>query len=183
MSKLKVLGISGSLREASLNRKAIQVAKKIAAEAGAEVNEVDLRGIPMYDQDIEDKGFPESVETLRAAIEKADVILIASPEYNYSISGAIKNAIDWVSRGGNLLKGKTVAIFGASPGAFGTVRMQPHLRYVLQALGVYILPKPEVQIMNASEAFDEEGNLTNEKSYEKLKELVENTLDFAEKLK
>lgn len=114
---LKVLAISGSLRRDSCNRKALQIAKKIAADWGAEISELDLKtmNLPIYDGDIEAQGMPEAVQKLKAAVEATDVLLIASPEYNHSISGALKNAIDWLSRGENSLDGKLTAIFGASP--------------------------------------------------------------------
>lgn len=114
---IKVLVISGSLRRDSFNRKLLNVAKKMAAELGAEVSEADLKelSLPVYDGGIEAQGMPESVQKLKAAVEATDVLLIASPEYNHSISGALKNAIDWLSRGENSLDGKLAAIFGASP--------------------------------------------------------------------
>ncbi|MFQ5676888.1 MAG: NADPH-dependent FMN reductase [bacterium] len=182
---LKVLAISGSLRTGSYNRKALQVAKTFAQEAGAEVEEIDLRelDLPMYDGDIEARGLPENVKKLKAAIEKVDVLLIASPEYNYSTSGALKNAIDWASRGGNSLDGKVATIFGVSPGLFGTVRGQFHLRHVLMALNAFILPQPQVFIKNAAEVFDSDGSLTDVKTAEKLKNLVVRTLGFAGKLR
>ena len=121
---LKVLGISGSLRKYSYNRKALQIAKKIASDLGAEVSEADLKelNLPIYDGDIEAQGLPESVKKFKAAVEVNDVLLIVSPEYNYSISGALKNAFGWASRGGNSFDGKWAVIFGVSPGAFGTLR-------------------------------------------------------------
>ncbi len=113
VDKLNVLAFSGSLRTDSYNRKALQAAKKIAAAAGAIVNELDLRqlALPIYDGDIEAAGMPESALRLKAAVEASDLLLIASPEYNSSISGALKNAIDWLSRGKNSLDGKIAAVF------------------------------------------------------------------------
>src|SRR3989338_10591742 len=140
-SMLKVLAISGSLRSESYNRKALQVAKEIAIDLGAEVTELDLRelDLPIYDKDIQDQGLPESVRKLKKTVESTDVLMIASPEYNYSVSGALKNAIDWASRGGNSLNGKVAAVFGASTGRFGALRGQFQLRQILASVNVLIL--------------------------------------------
>jgi len=184
MKKIKALAISGSLRKDSYNRKALQVAKKIAEDFGANISEIDLKklDLPIYNGDIEAAGMPASVLELKNAIESHDVLLIASPEYNHSISGALKNALDWASRGETKsFKGKFVAIFGASPGLFGTVRGQAHVRDILEALGVLRIPSPHVFIKKAGEIFDEDGNLTDERTYTQLKMLIENTLTFAQK--
>ena len=185
MLVLKVLALSGSLRTDSYNRKSLQITKKIASEFGAEVKEIDLRelDLPIYDADIQAKGLPDNVRKLKAEIEAADVLLIASPEYNYGISGALKNAIDWASREGNSLDGKVATIFGASPGIFGTLRGQFQLRQILMSLNVFILPQPHVFIKNANEAFNPDGSLKDPKTVEQLKKLVGLTLDFTKKLK
>lgn len=184
-NNIKVVGFSGSLRRDSYNRKLLQVAKKFAREYNAEVKEADLKelNLPIYDQDIEDESFPKSVLKLKKMAEEADVLLIASPEYNRSVSGALKNAIDWLSRGQNSLDGKIAAIFGVSDGMFGTVRGQLHLRQILAALNVFILPQPEVYVRFGAKAFDEKGNLVDEKTYERLKSLVFKTIDFAKKVR
>ena len=182
---LNVLAISGSLRTASYNRKALQIAKTIAAGLDAVVTEIDLRelNLPLYDQDIQDQGMPESVLKLKAACEAADALLIASPEYNYSISGALKNALDWASRGGNSLSGKVAAIFGASDGRIGTARGQVHLRQVLIALNVMVTPQPQVCISLAKEAFNEDSSLKDPKLNDQFQKLITNTLTLAQKLK
>ena len=182
---LKVLAVSGSLRTESYNRKALQIAKKIATDFGAEVKEIDLRelDLPIYDADIQAKGLPDSVKKLKAEIEATDVLLIASPEYNYGISGARKNVIDWASREGNSLDGKVAAIFGASPGIFGTLRGQFQLRQILMSLNVFILPQPHVFIKNANDAFNPDGTFVDSKTHEQLKKLIQKTLEFAQKLK
>src|SRR5690349_2107491 len=122
MRNVKVLAISGSLRRESFNRKALTIARSLAAEFTSEIQEADLKelALPVYDEDIETAGMPESVTRLKAMVGAADVLLIASPEYNHSIPGGLKNAIDWLSRGGNSLDGKVAAIFGASNGPYGT---------------------------------------------------------------
>lgn len=182
---LNVLAISGSLRTASHNRKALQIAKQIAADTGAQVNEIDLKelNLPMFDSDLSAQGMPPSVQRLRAAIEAADVILIASPEYNYSVPGGLKNAIDWASDKKNSFNGKAAAIFGASNGPFGTLRMQPHLRLILTALNMSLVPQPQVMIRNANEAFTAEGAFVDPKLHDQLKSLVHKTLTLARALK
>ncbi|MBI2506979.1 MAG: NAD(P)H-dependent oxidoreductase [Candidatus Colwellbacteria bacterium] len=183
---MKVLAISGSLRTESYNRKALQVAKKIATDLDAEVRELDLRelNLPLYDKDIQDRGMPEPVQILKKEIEARDVLIIASPEYNYSVSGALKNMIDWASRGEkNSFNGKVAVIFGASTGGFGSLRGQTHLRQILQALNVFILPQPQVFISRAETAFNPYGSFANPKNFESLKSLIEKSLAFASKIK
>jgi len=182
---MNILAISGSLRTASYNRKALQIAKRIAADLGAEVQEIDLRelNLPIFDQDIQDKGMPESVLKFKSACEAADALLIASPEYNYSISAALKNALDWASRSGNSLGGKIAAIFGASTGRIGTARGQMHLRQVLMSLNVIVTPQPQVYVSMADDAFNPDGSLKDPKVHEQLQKLVTNTLTLAQKLK
>lgn len=184
-TNIKVVAISGSLRLDSYNRKTLRVAEKFASEAGASVEEVDLKklNLPLYDGDIEAIGLPESVQKLKSVVESADVLLIASPEYNHSISGALKNAIDWLSRGKNSLDGKTAAIFGASTGLFGTMRGQVHLRQILAALNVTMVSQPQVFIRLANEAFNSEGALQDVKLHNQLKELINKTINLSTALK
>ncbi len=180
--KLNIVGLSGSLRRDSYNRKALAVAHSIARDAGADASEIDLKtlNLPLYDGDIEKEGFPESVGKIRSLVGEADVILFATPEYNHSVSGAMKNAIDWLSTGGkNVLDGKVAAIFGASTGLYGTLRAQIHLRQILTALNVVLLPQPQVFIRTAAEAFDENGSLKDQKIFTQLKSLIQKTMDFA----
>jgi chromate reductase len=179
-SILKAVGISGSLRRESFNRKALQAAKKIALEIGVEVDEIYLKemNIHLYDGDIESNGFPEAVQQLRKRIESADMLIIATPEYNHSISGALKNAIDWLSTGKNILDGKTAAIFGASTGLFGTMRAQEHLRQILNALNVTILPQPQLFIRSAKDAFESDGSLSDQKSFLQMQKLITETIEL-----
>jgi len=182
---MRVLAISGSLRTDSYNRKALQAAKKFAAATGAEVEEIDLRelNLPMYDGDIEARGLPEPVQKLKAALAATDLLILATPEYNYSISGALKNAIDWTSRGGNSFDGKVAAIFGASTGPFGTLRAQLQFRLMLTALNVHVLPQPQVFIRFADQAFNDDGSLKDQKTADQLKLLVEKTIALAQRIK
>jgi chromate reductase len=178
---LHILAISGSLRTESFNRKTLQIAKKIASELGAEVQEMDLKilSLPIFDEDLRINGFPDSVATLKKAINAADVLLIATPEYNHSIPGPLKNAIDWASDKTNPFSGKTAAIFGASIGLFGTLRAQLHLRQVLTALDVEIAPQPQIFIPSAREAFLADGSLADAKIFKQLKSLIEETCNLA----
>lgn len=183
---VKVLAVSGSLRSGSYNRKALQVAKSIAAGPGAEVKEIDLRelNIPIYDGDFQESGLAsEPIKMLKSSIEWADLLIIASPEYNYGVSGALKNAIDWASRGNNSLEGKWAAIFGASVGILGTVRGQFQLRQILMALNVFVMPQPHVLIRSAQEAFNDDGSFKDIKTHEQLKKLIQGAIELVVKLK
>jgi chromate reductase len=182
---LKVLAISGSLRRDSYNRQALRIGQKIAEELGAEVTELDLKelDLPIYDGDIEAQGLPENVRQLKAAIEASDIIMIASPEHNYSVSAALKNAIEWASRGENSFSGKWAIIFGASTGIVGTLRGQFQLRQIFYDLNVLALPQPQVFIRGAAEAFSDDGSLKDQKTYEQLKRLIQKTLEIVDKLK
>lgn len=185
MKTIKVLGICGSLRKDSFNLKALKIALDHATKSKAEVRQLDLKklALPIYDKDIEDKAFPGSATQAKKLVEQSDLLLIATPEYNNSISAALKNLIDWLSRDGNSLSGKSVAIFGASSGGFGTVLGQEHLRLVLGKLGVHVLPTPRIFISNSEDAFDSSDKFIDEKNNKKLQNLVNAALDFAAKLK
>jgi chromate reductase len=179
--KLKVVAISGSLRQDSYNKKALRIVARFATEEGMNIEEIDLKRLvlPIYDADIESLGFPVSVENIRKIVQSSDVILIASPEYNHSVTGALKNAIDWLSTKINILDGKTAVIFGASTGPFGTLRSQMHLRQILAALNVFVLPQPQVYIRFAKEAFDDDDNLVDTKLQNQLKELIVKSFGLA----
>jgi chromate reductase len=179
--QLNVLAIAGSLRKESFNRKALQVAKKNASDLSAIVHEIDLKtlDLPVFNADLREHGFPASVVTLKHEIESADVLLIATPEYNHSIPGPLKNAIDWASDKTNPFSGKVAAIFGASIGLFGTLRAQLQLRQVLAALNVELLPQPQVFIRSAGEAFLPDGSLADPQLVKQLRLLVERTIKRA----
>lgn len=157
---LHVLGISGSLRKGSYNIALLRAAAELLPP-GMTLEILDLAPLPMFNQDGE-KPFAEAVAELRARLAQADALLIATPEYNSSVSGALKNAIDWASRPPKQpLAGKPVAIMGASTGNFGTLRAQLHLRQILTQVGALPLGKPEVLVARAEQAFDAEGNLVD----------------------
>ena len=180
---IHILAIAGSLRSESLNRKALQIAKKIAFELGAEVREMDLKtlALPVFDEDLRAHGFPEPVVTLKHAIEAADVLMIATPEYNHSIPGPLKNAIDWASDKTNPFSGKAAAVFGASNGLNGTLRAQIHLRQVLAALNVELVPQPQIFIRSAREAFLPDGSMVDSKLMKQLHFLIQETLILAQR--
>lgn len=158
---LNLLGISGSLRQASVNTGLLRAAGR-HLPAGANLTLHDLRDIPLYDGDVEARGIPASVLALKAAIGEADAVLITTPEYNYSFSGVLKNALDWVSRprAESPFTGKPVAIAGAG-GKHGTSRAQYQLRQVLTALEALTMPLPELMVMRSWEKFDAAGELTD----------------------
>ena len=171
---LRVLAISGSLRKASFNSGLLRAAQEIAPEQ-MEITILDINDLPLYNGDVEAKGDPASVVALKSAIRDADAVLFATPEYNWSISGALKNAIDWASRDreeGSLM-GKPATIIGAG-GRAGTARAQMQLREILAELGSVVMVKPGVLVQAfAPPRFDAEGNLTDEET----KDLLRRHLD------
>lgn len=172
MGKVKILGIVGSLRKDSYNRAALKAAQELLPE-GAVLTLVELHGIPVFNQD-EEIAMPASVLEFKRQIVAADAILFATPEYNYSISGALKNAIDWASRpyGQSAWQGKPAAVMGASAGSGGSARAQYHLRQVLVTLDMPVVNQPEVMIGNAAQQFDGNGRLIDEASRRLIRELL-----------
>ena len=154
---IRILGIAGSLRAQSYNHAALRAAQKLVP-AGVTLELFPLDGIPVYNQD-EEKKPPQKVADLKARIRNADGVLLATPEYNYSIPGVLKNAIDWASRpyGDNAWDGKPVALISASMGLFGGVRAQYHLRQCFVFLNMYPINNPEVFIRECANKFDAEG--------------------------
>lgn len=178
----RVLGISGSLRSGSFNTALLRVAGRFMPD-DVTFEIFDLSAIPLYNGDVErDIGFPEPVEAFREAITAADGLLIASPEYNWSVTGVLKNAIDWASRGGSEspLNRKPAAIMGAG-GRSGTARSQAHLREVLMHNDVHVLATPEVLVASAYRKFDDDGRLTDEEDLESLGNLVLAFVEILEK--
>jgi len=170
---LKVLGIAGSLRKGSFNRLALRAAQQLAPP-GMKIDVFELDGFPAFNQD-QEKSTPQIVADFKQTIRAADAILIATPEYNYSVPGVLKNAIDWASRpyGDSAWKGKPVAVMGASGGTLGTARAQYHLRQMFVFLDMYAVNQPEVMIAGAHEKFDADGTLKDERT----KELIQKLLD------
>lgn len=163
----KILAFSGSTRRDSCNRKLLNAAVAATRAAGGEVTVIDLDDfpLPIYNGDLETReGVPDAAQRLKTLFKQHQALLIASPEYNSSISPVLKNTIDWISRewqgesGLVPYQGKTALILGASPGNLGGMRMLPHLRQILTALGVVVTPK-QVSVPSADQAFDADGSL------------------------
>jgi len=182
LSTVNVLGICGSLRRGSFNRLALENAITLCP-ADMAITLAAIDDIPLYNEDVRQQGFPEAVTRLRAEIARADALLIATPEYNYSMSGVLKNVIDWASRPPDQpFEGKPVAIMGASAGLFGTARAQYHLRQSLVYLNGFVVNRPEVFIGQAATKFDAEGNLTDATARDLIGKLLVALRDWARKL-
>jgi chromate reductase len=169
---IRILGICGSLRKQSYNRAALHAARELVPD-DVELEEFLLHDIPGFNEDEETNPPPRVIE-LKQRIRAADAILIVTPEYNYSVPGVLKNALDWASRpyGDSAWAGKPAAIMGASIGAFGSARAQYHLRQSFVFLDVCALNQPEVMIRNAGEHFDAAGKLTDERTRKQIAKLL-----------
>ncbi|TQM92182.1 NADPH-dependent FMN reductase [Roseinatronobacter monicus] len=170
MSELKLVGLCGSLRKESWNRKLMHAARE--AFGPAEFAEGNLR-LPLFDEDLEAQGMPAEVTKLKDLIANADAVVIACPEYNKAPPGVLKNALDWLSRGGAPWKDKPVAIVSAAAGRAGGERTQFALRLMMVAFRPYLLQGPEMLLSNPSKAFDDQGNLTDEMATKLLNELMQ----------
>ena len=180
---LRVLGIAGSLRRGSYNRALLRAAVDLAPD-GMRIEVWDrLREIPPFNADVEAEGDPEPVADLKRAITAAHALLIVTPEYNYGVPGVLKNAIDWASRppGESPLGGKPAGILGATPGQTGTARAQLALRQSFVFTNTPVLLRPEVLVNKAGEKFDEEGRLTDEKTREYVRKLLEALAEWADR--
>jgi chromate reductase, NAD(P)H dehydrogenase (quinone) len=182
VDKIRILGIAGSIREGSYNRGALRAAVELAPE-GVEIEMFDIGPIPPFNQD-EDQAPPEIITEFKRKIREADAIIFATPEYNYSIPGVLKNAIDWASRpyGDSAWEGKPAAIMGASIGGIATARAQYDLRKVMVFLNMFPINRPEVMIGNCSDKFDAEGNLTDERSRQIIGQMLEALVDWTRRL-
>jgi chromate reductase, NAD(P)H dehydrogenase (quinone) len=179
----KILGIVGSLRKGSFNKALMHAAVELKPE-GVEIEVFDLTEIPMFNQDLESNP-PKIIWAFKEKIKNADALLIATPEYNYSVPGVLKNALDWASRpkAGNPLDGKTVAIMSASTGRFGGARAQYHLRQTFVFLDMQPVNRPEVMLSSAGTNFDAEGKLTNELTKQLIRQLLQALVAWTKKLK
>ncbi|MEP6669187.1 MAG: NAD(P)H-dependent oxidoreductase [Chthoniobacter sp.] len=192
MSQPKIVAFAGALRTGSYNKKLVAIAAEAARAAGAEVTVVDLRefNLPLFDQDIEDAtGLPDGAKRFKALLRASDAILLSSPEYNSSIPGVLKNAIDWASRSETddepdlvAFRGKTAALLSASPGALGGLRSLITVRAILTHIGVYVLPD-QVSVSKAHEAFGDAGQLKDERKAKQVAVLAKGLVDFTNKLK
>lgn len=190
MSTPKILAFAGSTRTASYNKQLVRIAADAARAAGAEVTLLDLRDypLPLFDGDLEDQqGLPENAKKLKAIFREHDALLIASPEYNSSITAVLKNTLDWISRGETddepalaAFRGKTAALISASPGALGGLRGLVHLRAILGNIGVIVLPD-QVAVPKAHEVFDDQGVLKDERSARQVTRVAQGLVDFLRK--
>lgn len=162
MKLKKIVGLCGSVRSTSVNRAALVLAgASMPASMALEI--VEWRDVPLFDADELQAGMPDAVLRLRQALVHADGVLISTPEYNFSVPGGLKNALDWVSRGADQpLNGKPVAIMSAAPGPVGGARMQYDLRKILLFMNAMVLAKPEVFINHSGAKFDAQGRCTDE---------------------
>jgi chromate reductase, NAD(P)H dehydrogenase (quinone) len=182
MPDLKILGICGSLRKASFNMAALRACHELMPQ-GMTLEIANIHDIPMYNQDVFDAGMPEPVKRIRAEIAAADGLLLASPEYNFSVSAPLKNVIDWGSRAPNqVFQEKPVAIFSCSQGPLGGARVQYDLRRILSQIWAFPLPRPEVFIGNAPSKFTH-GKLTDETTRKFLTELLAGFRDWIARMK
>lgn len=159
---VRILGVAGSLRHGSFNKATLRTAQEMAP-TGMTIDSFDIAPIPLYNEDVRQQGFPPPVEEFRARIKAADGLLIVTPEYNYSIPGVLKNAIDWASRPPEQpFDGKPIGLMGASAGTHGSGRAQYHLRQCFVFLNGLVMNRPEVLIAAAQNKFDANGQLTDE---------------------
>lgn len=183
MADIRILGISGSLRAASFNTATLPACQELCS-AGMVIEIFDIAGIPPFNQDLEGDP-PEKIRQLKERVRSSDGVLFVSPEYNYSIPGHLKNAIDWASRpyGDSAWDGKPALIMGATTGTGGTAKMQYHLRQSMVFLDMHPLNRPEVMITTAQDKFDDHGNLTDEATREHLRKALAAFADWIRRLK
>ncbi len=180
MEELRVLAISGSLRKDSYNSILLQCLKKIA---NVPIDIFPLQELPIFNEDLETtETLPEAVSQFRKEVLSHSGLLIATPEYNWSIASATKNAIDWLSTNkDNFITNKCMAISGASTGQFGTVRAQLHLRLILTHLGANLMNSPELYISRAQDIFDQNGDITDDKVYVRMEKFIETFIEWCTK--
>ena|SRR5215472_4943991 len=180
---MNVLAIVGSLRRGSYNKLALRAAMELKP-ADMDIESYDIAAIPPYNDDIREQGYPPAVQEFREKIRAADALLIVTPEYNYSVPGVLKNAIDWASRPPSQpLDDKPLAIMGASPGRLGTARAQYHLRQIAVFVNMHVLNRPEVMIAGAAKAFDSSGRLIDDGARKLIAELLLNLEDWTARLR
>jgi chromate reductase len=179
----RILGFVGSLRKGSYNKALMRAALELLPE-NVELEVFDLSEIPPFNQD-DERQPPQAVREFKAKVRAADAILIASPEYNYSVPGVLKNAIDWASRpyGDNAFEGKPVAVMSASIGSLGGARAQYHLRQSFVYLNMYPINRPEVMMPFAQDNVDADGNVTNEQTRKLIRELLEALVRWMQRLR
>ena len=177
---MKIAAISGSLRKQSTNTGILRALKQ-HLPAPIEVDIIPIDEVPLYNQDVNMQGIPDAVQAIHERIKAADAVVLASPEYNYSVSGVLKNTLDWLSRvPEQAFNDKPLAIVGASPGGIGTARSQYHLRQILVFLNARVLNKPEVMIAHSGKKFDFEGRLIEEETIKFLQTMVQSLKEMVD---
>jgi len=181
---VNILGMCGSLRRNSYNKAALRAALELLPE-GTELKIIDLAPIPFFNEDLEGQSLPDTVLELASSVQAADALLLATPEYNYSVPPVLKNAIDWISRQstGAPVMGKPVALMSASTGMFGGARAQYHLRQTCVVCNMMALNRPEVFIMQAQNKFDQDLKLTDVFTRNAIKNLLQALVDWTHLLK
>jgi chromate reductase, NAD(P)H dehydrogenase (quinone) len=181
--KIKILAFPGSLRKNSYNRMLINALAELKPE-NMEIEITDLSEIPLYSGDVEDAGVPASVAGFKEKIEKADGVIISTPEYNHAVSGVLKNALDWASRPPyNPFSGKPVGIMGATIGMSGTISAQENFRHIGVLLNMHTMNNPGVLVSTADKKFDSNGKLTDERIKELLRKYLLSFVRWTEKIK
>ncbi len=178
-----IAAFAGSLRKGSFNRMLLRAVLELAP-ADVRIDAFDIDDVPLYNADLdEDDVLPAPVKRLRDAIRAADALLVVSPENNYSLPAATKNVLDWASTDETVLDGKPAAVMGASPGNFGTTRMQIQMRQVAVATNMLMINQPAILVGRCREKFDAAGKLTDESVRKKIPEMLDALASFARRLK
>lgn len=180
--QIEVLAFAGSLRKNSYNKALLRATKALAPEK-ISMEIYNIGDIPLFNQDVEEQGDPPPVTHLKQAIDRADTLLIATPEYNYGVPGVTKNAVDWASRPPkkSVLAQKPVGVMGASPSITGTARGQSQLRQAFGYTNSFCLPQPEILVFQAHKKFDEEGKLADDQTREFLQDYLEALYNWTRK--
>jgi chromate reductase, NAD(P)H dehydrogenase (quinone) len=182
-ASLQIFAFCGSLRKGSYNRMLLHATEELSPE-GVSFQSLDIGRLPFYNEDVRAQGFPPSVEEMREQIRAADALLFVTPEYNYSVPGVLKNAIDWASRPPEQpFNGKPAAIMGASPSMLGSARAQYHLRQICVYLNIFLVNQPEVFVAGAHNKFDAKGHLTDEPTRKLIAQLMQSLLNWTLRLK
>ena len=180
----RILGLAGSLRRASIHRGLVRAAQELAPE-GVTIEPYydELGQIPFFNQDVEAEGDPAPVKEFKEKIREVDAVLIATPEYDYAIPGVLTNALDWALRSPSPFRHKPVGIVGASPGGVGTARGQMVLRQILLHAPAYVMPEPQMLIPYSRERFDENGDLVDEQTRERMRRFLAALVEWTERFK
>ena len=179
---MKILGICGSLRKESWNLKLLRNMLNQVADKGVETAIFDLNPVPMFHPDVEARGIPPEAESMRNAVRDADAVVVACPEYNGSMTAALKNAFEWLSRRGNLLNGKVFFIIGTGPGRSACARMHVHASYSLESEGAFVLHQPRALLPQVANFMDESGSVTDPEVSDLLDQAADTLIRYTESL-